>query len=47
MWAGVAVMGVLFVHVALRGPKNTTATVRGEDGTEATETGPARPSRSS
>ncbi|MGY0068780.1 MFS transporter [Streptomyces sp. QTS137] len=25
MWAGVAVMGVLFVHIALRGPKNPTA----------------------
>ncbi|ODA73251.1 MFS transporter [Streptomyces sp. AVP053U2] len=24
MWAGVAVMGVLFVHIALRGPKNPT-----------------------
>ncbi|MFC9953585.1 MFS transporter [Streptomyces prasinus] len=47
MWAGVAVMGVLFVHVALRGPKNTTTAVRNEDETEATETGPARLSRSS
>jgi hypothetical protein len=25
MWAGVAVMGVLFVHNALRGPKNHAA----------------------
>ncbi|NEA59643.1 MFS transporter [Streptomyces sp. SID13666] len=45
MWAGVAVMGVLFVYVALPGPKNTATAVRDE--TEATETGPARQSQNS
>ncbi|MDH2426062.1 MFS transporter [Sphaerisporangium sp. TRM90804] len=35
MWAGVAVMGALFLYIALRGPKNTAPAV--EDETEATE----------
>ncbi|MES4908592.1 MULTISPECIES: MFS transporter [unclassified Streptomyces] len=35
MWAGVAVMGVLFVYIAFRGPKNTDPAVTNE--TEATE----------
>ncbi|MFF0115282.1 hypothetical protein [Streptomyces prasinus] len=33
-------MGVLFVHDALRGPKNTTTAVKSEDETAATGTGP-------
>ncbi|WP_347606676.1 MFS transporter [Acrocarpospora sp. B8E8] len=35
MWAGVAVMGVLFVYIALRGPKNSAPAA--DDDTEATE----------
>ncbi|MFF4470362.1 MFS transporter [Streptomyces sp. NPDC001599] len=35
MWAGVAVMGVLFVHIALRGPARTAPAVADE--AEATE----------
>ncbi|MEU8946902.1 MFS transporter [Streptomyces sp. NPDC048489] len=35
MWAGVAVMGALFLHVALRGPSD--ATPAAEDGTSPTE----------
>lgn len=30
MWAGAVIMGVLFVHVALRGPKNTPSAVADE-----------------
>lgn len=33
MWAGAAVMGALFVYIALRGPEKTTAA----DEAEATE----------
>ncbi|MFB6784662.1 MFS transporter [Streptomyces sp. NPDC056352] len=40
MWAGVAVMGVLSVYIAFRGPKNTALAVAGE--TEATEAVAAR-----
>ncbi|GAA3827644.1 hypothetical protein GCM10022206_77880 [Streptomyces chiangmaiensis] len=35
MWAGAAVMGVLFVYIAFRGPKNTPSAVADE--TEAAE----------
>ncbi|QKZ24056.1 MFS transporter [Streptomyces chartreusis] len=40
MWAGVAVMGALFVYVAFRGPKNTAPGVAGEP--EVTEAVAAR-----
>ncbi|MEU1252594.1 MFS transporter [Streptomyces chartreusis] len=40
MWAGVAVMGALFVHVAFRGPKHTAPGVAGEP--EVTEVVAAR-----
>ncbi|MFI7132775.1 MFS transporter [Nonomuraea sp. NPDC050153] len=40
MWAGVAVMGVLFVYIAFRGPKNTPPAVADE--TEASEAVAAR-----
>ncbi|CAM5371520.1 hypothetical protein SALBM135S_08578 [Streptomyces alboniger] len=30
MWAGAVVMGVLFMHAALRGPKNTPSAVADE-----------------
>ncbi|MGV9707119.1 MFS transporter [Streptomyces sp. NPDC003483] len=36
MWAGVAVMGALFLHVALRGPRDATRAA--EDGPGSTET---------
>lgn len=35
MWAGVAVMAVLLVHVALRGPKNITPAAGGTEAAEA------------
>ncbi|MFI8090805.1 MFS transporter [Streptomyces sp. NPDC086080] len=41
MWAGVAVMGVLFVHIALRGPGNA-APVTDDNGTEAAVTAAPR-----
>ncbi|MGW0953541.1 MFS transporter [Streptomyces sp. NPDC001212] len=40
MWAGVAVMGALFVYIALRGPKNAAPTAADEE--EATEAVAAR-----
>jgi EmrB/QacA subfamily drug resistance transporter len=40
MWAGVAVMGVLFVYIAFRGPDNTAPALADE--TEATEAVAAR-----
>ncbi|WP_440065850.1 MFS transporter [Streptosporangium sp. OZ121] len=40
MWAGAAVMGVLFVYIAFRGPRNTTPAVT--DKTEAPESVAAR-----
>ncbi|MEV6981994.1 MFS transporter [Sphaerisporangium sp. NPDC051017] len=40
MWAGVAVMGVLFVYIALRGPKNSAPVA--EDDAEVTEAVAAR-----
>lgn len=41
MWAGVAVMGVLFVYIALRGPKNATPAAASDEA-ENTETVAAR-----
>ncbi|WP_230196911.1 MFS transporter [Streptomyces coriariae] len=41
MWAGVAVMGVLFVYIALRGPKNATPAAA-SDKAQDTETVAAR-----
>ncbi|GAA4622218.1 MFS transporter [Actinoallomurus vinaceus] len=41
MWSGVAVMGALFVYVALRGPKKTTPAAPSHDA-EASEPAPAR-----
>ncbi|MGH3240562.1 MAG: MFS transporter [Spirillospora sp.] len=43
MWAGVAVMGVLFVYIALRGPKNAAAAAAPEEAEEETEAVAARP----
>ncbi|GAA1012097.1 MFS transporter [Acrocarpospora pleiomorpha] len=40
MWAGVAVMGVLFVYIALRGPKNSAPVA--DDDAETTEAVAAR-----
>ncbi|WP_410566185.1 MFS transporter [Amycolatopsis sp. cmx-4-61] len=40
MWAGAAIMGVLFVYIALRGPKDTSSTVADEtDPAEAVAAG--------
>ncbi|MET8413285.1 MFS transporter, partial [Streptomyces sp. NPDC005195] len=36
MWAGVAVMGALFLCIVLRGPKDTTPAVADERGTSET-----------
>jgi EmrB/QacA subfamily drug resistance transporter len=41
MWAGVAVMGALFVHIALRGPRSVTP-VTDDDSTETVETAARR-----
>jgi EmrB/QacA subfamily drug resistance transporter len=38
MWAGVAVMGALFLYIALRGPKNPAPVAVNEAGAEAAET---------
>ncbi|MBO4270735.1 MFS transporter [Microbispora triticiradicis] len=45
MWAGVAVMGALFVYVILRGPKNRASTTAGDTETTGpvTEPQPATP----
>ncbi|RGA02685.1 MFS transporter [Microbispora triticiradicis] len=45
MWAGVAVMGALFVYVTLRGPKNPASTTAGHTGTTGPVTEPQSAAR--